>query len=113
MADWRQRRKPSGSQAEAARAEIREKIAHASGRASNCSRFGVKTRRPPPPGCKSWDSSRFPREGWQAGCLWLKPGESFGDLDNGPEMVVAPAGEFWMGSKDGEGAMPMSARAIK
>ena len=35
--------------------------------------------------------------------LWLKPGESFRDLDAGPEMVVVPAGEFWMGSKDGEG----------
>ena len=35
--------------------------------------------------------------------LWLKPGESFRDLDGGPEMVIVPAGEFWMGSKDGEG----------
>jgi formylglycine-generating enzyme required for sulfatase activity len=35
--------------------------------------------------------------------LWLKVGESFRDLDNGPEMVIVPAGEFWMGSKDGEG----------
>ena len=34
---------------------------------------------------------------------WLKPGESFRDLDAGPEMVIVPAGEFWMGSKDGEG----------
>ena len=33
----------------------------------------------------------------------LKPGESFRDLDAGPEMVIVPAGEFWMGSKDGEG----------
>ena len=33
----------------------------------------------------------------------LKAGESFRDLDNGPEMVIVPAGEFWMGSKDGEG----------
>ena len=35
---------------------------------------------------------------------WLKPGESFRDLDSAPEMVAVPAGEFWMGSKDGEGA---------
>ncbi len=35
--------------------------------------------------------------------LWLKPGESFRDLDIAPEMMVVPAGEFWMGSKDGEG----------
>ena len=34
---------------------------------------------------------------------WLKPGESFPALDGGPEMVIVPAGEFWMGSKDGEG----------
>jgi formylglycine-generating enzyme required for sulfatase activity len=33
----------------------------------------------------------------------LKPGESFRDFDAGPEMVVVPAGELWMGSKDGEG----------
>ena len=32
-----------------------------------------------------------------------RPGESFRDFDSGPEMVVVPAGEFWMGSKDGEG----------
>ncbi|MGO9484055.1 MAG: SUMF1/EgtB/PvdO family nonheme iron enzyme [Rhodomicrobium sp.] len=36
--------------------------------------------------------------------LWLKPGESFRDLDTAPEMVIVPAGEFWMGSKDGEGS---------
>jgi formylglycine-generating enzyme required for sulfatase activity len=38
---------------------------------------------------------------------WFLPGagqtESFRDLDTGPEMVVIPAGEFWMGSKDDEG----------
>jgi formylglycine-generating enzyme required for sulfatase activity len=34
---------------------------------------------------------------------WLKPGESFRDLDAGPEMVIIPAGEFWMGSRDNEG----------
>ncbi len=34
---------------------------------------------------------------------WLKPGERFRDLDIAPEMVAVPAGEFWMGSKDGEG----------
>ena len=34
----------------------------------------------------------------------MKPGESFRDFDSGPEMVVVPAGEFWMGSKDGEGS---------
>ncbi len=33
----------------------------------------------------------------------FKPGESFRDLDTGPEMVVIPPGKFWMGSKDGEG----------
>ena len=33
----------------------------------------------------------------------LRPGESFRDFDAAPEMVVVPAGEFWMGSKDGEG----------
>ncbi len=30
----------------------------------------------------------------------LKPGESFRDLDAGPEMVVVPAGKFLMGSSD-------------
>ncbi len=35
---------------------------------------------------------------------WLKPGESFRDLDIAPEMVVIPPGEFLMGSKDGEGS---------
>ncbi len=34
---------------------------------------------------------------------WLKPGESFRDLDGGPEMAVVPAGSFMMGSKDNEG----------
>jgi formylglycine-generating enzyme required for sulfatase activity len=29
--------------------------------------------------------------------------ETFKDADFTPEMVVVPAGEFWMGSKDGEG----------
>ena len=35
---------------------------------------------------------------------WLKPGETFRDLDIAPEMVVIPPGEFLMGSKDGEGS---------
>jgi len=34
---------------------------------------------------------------------WLKPGESFRDFSEAPEMVVVPAGEFMMGSKKGEG----------
>jgi formylglycine-generating enzyme required for sulfatase activity len=38
---------------------------------------------------------------------WFLPGagksESFKDLETAPEMVVIPAGDFWMGSKDGEG----------
>jgi formylglycine-generating enzyme required for sulfatase activity len=38
---------------------------------------------------------------------WFLPGagksESFKDLEIGPEMVVIPAGEFWMGSRDNEG----------
>ena len=34
----------------------------------------------------------------------LKPGDSFRDLDCGPEMVVVPAGEFWMGRRDEEGS---------
>jgi formylglycine-generating enzyme required for sulfatase activity len=33
---------------------------------------------------------------------WLKPGESFRDLDAGPEMVVVPAGSFTMGSPSDE-----------
>ena len=35
--------------------------------------------------------------------VWMKPGESFRDLDNGPELVLIKPGKFWMGSKDGEG----------
>ena len=42
-----------------------------------------------------------------AGLEWLLPGagkaEGFKDADFAPEMVVVPAGEFWMGSKDCEG----------
>ena len=34
----------------------------------------------------------------------LKFSESFRDFDAAPEMVIVPAGEFWMGSKDGEGS---------
>ncbi len=41
--------------------------------------------------------------GQQAREVWLKPGESFRDLDIAPEMVLIPSGEFLMGSKDGEG----------
>jgi formylglycine-generating enzyme required for sulfatase activity len=43
-----------------------------------------------------------------AGLEWFLPGagreESFKDADFAPEMVIVPAGEFWMGSKEGEGA---------
>ena len=39
-----------------------------------------------------------------AGLEWFLPGagktENFKDLEVGPEMVVLPAGEFWMGSKE-------------
>jgi formylglycine-generating enzyme required for sulfatase activity len=39
-----------------------------------------------------------------AGLEWFLPGagtaEGFKDLEVGPEMVVLPAGEFWMGSKE-------------
>ena len=42
-----------------------------------------------------------------AGLEWFLPGagrtECFKDAEFAPEMVVVPAGEFWMGSKDGEG----------
>ena len=42
-----------------------------------------------------------------AGLKWFLPGagrtECFKDAEIAPEMVVVPAGEFWMGSKDGEG----------
>ena len=42
-----------------------------------------------------------------AGLEWFLPGaggtECFKDAQFAPEMVVVPAGEFWMGSKDGEG----------
>ncbi len=42
-----------------------------------------------------------------AGLDWFTPGagrrEIFKDAESAPEMVVVPAGEFWMGSKDGEG----------
>jgi formylglycine-generating enzyme required for sulfatase activity len=42
-----------------------------------------------------------------AGLHWFLPGaggtECFKDAEFGPEMVAVPAGEFWMGSKDGEG----------
>ena len=42
-----------------------------------------------------------------AGLEWFLPGagkvEGFKDADFAPEMVVVPAGEFWMGSKDAEG----------
>ena len=38
---------------------------------------------------------------------WFLPGagrtEIFKDAEIAPEMVIVPAGEFWMGSKDGEG----------
>ncbi len=34
---------------------------------------------------------------------WLKPGKSFRDLPDAPEIVVVPAGSFLMGSKEGEG----------
>ncbi len=41
-----------------------------------------------------------------AGLEWFLPGagkaESFKDADFAPEMVVVPAGEFWMGSTDAE-----------
>ena len=42
-----------------------------------------------------------------AGLVWFLPGagriEIFKDAEITPQMVVVPAGEFWMGSKDGEG----------
>jgi formylglycine-generating enzyme required for sulfatase activity len=42
-----------------------------------------------------------------AGLEWFLPGagrtECFKDAEFAPEMVAVPAGEFWMGSKDGEG----------
>ena len=42
-----------------------------------------------------------------AGLAWFLPGagriEIFKDAEVTPQMVVVPAGEFWMGSKDGEG----------
>ena len=42
-----------------------------------------------------------------AGLVWFLPGagriEIFKDAEVTPQMVVVPAGEFWMGSKDGEG----------
>ncbi|MGO9172816.1 MAG: SUMF1/EgtB/PvdO family nonheme iron enzyme [Rhodomicrobium sp.] len=41
--------------------------------------------------------------GLNARKVWLKPGESFRDFNDAPEMVVVPAGSFMMGSKDGEG----------
>src|SRR5262249_11074916 len=33
----------------------------------------------------------------------VKPGDSFQECKDCPEMIVIPSGEFWMGSPDGEG----------
>jgi formylglycine-generating enzyme required for sulfatase activity len=90
------------NQAEAARAEIRERIARASGRGEL---FALWREDPQAAAVRLQELGFVPvlslKDGKPAG-YWLKPGESFRDLDIAPEMVVAPAGEFWMGSKDGE-----------
>ena len=103
MADVAAKAEAERKQAEAARAEIREKIAHASGRIEL---FALWREDPQAAAARLQELGfvKIPslKDGRQV-AYWLKPGESFGDLDNGPEMVVAPAGEFWMGSKDGEG----------
>ena len=58
----------------------------------------------PRAGSPGWRSGRW--RSWSApgGWIGLLPGsgEGFRDIDIGPEMVVIPAGEFWMGSLDSE-----------
>ncbi|MGO9474505.1 MAG: formylglycine-generating enzyme family protein [Rhodomicrobium sp.] len=89
--------------AEAARAQIREKIAGATDRDAL---FALWPEDPEAAAARL-QALGFVRvaslKDGKPAARWLKPGESFRDLDIAPEMVVVPAGEYWMGSKDGEG----------
>ncbi len=96
-AEARAKEETERKQAEARHAEIREKIACATGRDALFAHWHDD----PDAVIARLRSLGFVKvlslkEGKPIS-YWLKPGESFRDLDIAPEMVVIPPGEFWMG----------------
>jgi len=92
--------------AEAARAQIREKIARTGERDAL---FALWPEDPEAAAARLQELGFVEvasRKDGKPATYWLKPGESFRDLDTAPEMVVVPPTKefFWMGSKDGEGS---------